>query len=50
MTSELLRRDIVQSLIGVSAIGLLAKSTTSAMAQTGVSPVKVDTKGLALLW
>jgi hypothetical protein len=46
MTSELLRRDIVQSLIGISAIGLLAKGTTSAMAQTGVSPVKVDTKGL----
>lgn len=46
MTNELLRRDIVQNLIGISAIGLLARGTTSAMAQTGVSPVKVDTKGL----
>src|SRR5215204_576467 len=46
MTNELLRRDIVQNLIGISAIGLLARGTTSAMAQQGVSPVKVDTKGL----
>src|SRR4051812_25804964 len=43
MASELLRRDIVQSLIAISTIGVLAEEAT---AQTGVSPVKVDTKGL----
>src|SRR4051812_4886882 len=43
MASELLRRDIVQSLIAISTIGVLAEE---AAAQTGVSPVKVDTKGL----
>ncbi len=46
MASDLPRRDLLQSLIATSALGLLANTTTRATAQTGVSPVKVDTKGL----
>src|SRR5215208_49107 len=46
MTSDLIRRDILQCIVATSTLGVLTQAIGGATAQTGTSSVKVDTKGL----
>ena len=46
MTSDLLRRDIIQRIAAMSTLGVLTQAVSGATAQTGTSSVRVDTKGL----
>ena len=46
MTSDLLRRDILQRIAAMSTLGVLTQAVSGATAQTGTSSVRVDTKGL----
>lgn len=46
VTGKLFRRDLIQGLAALPAIAVLAQVPTGARAQTGGSPLKVDTKGL----